>query len=633
MKSWINRKLIKKAKKNKVELFSDRYTQQKPQCHWCLKGISCRNCFAGPCRITPQKGAVKGICGASADVIVARNLLRHCAAGASSHVDHAREALLALYKIGQGKRIPYKIKDEQKLRNLAKLLKVKSTGDIKKVAKAVALEAFEDFRRQEGVFHKDEGEYLNWLKITATKERIKTWEKLGILPINADLETSRVLHVTTMGNDADPVSLLLRTLRNGLVDGYSGLHLATNIQDILFGTPTLTKSECNLGVMDKDYINIAVHGHVPLLSEKIVEFSKKLNKVAKKRGAKGIKIVGICCTGNEVLMRHGIPQAGHILQAELAIVTGALDLMVVDTQCIYPSLQDVASCYHTKIVTTMIAKIPGAEHIPFHVENANKAAKKIIMMGINNFKKRKNKSTLIPKEKVTMYGGFSAETIIAALSKLNKKKPLKPLVDNILNGNILGVAAIVGCRNPKLCGHKFTEELTKILLKNNILVITTGCIAHSTAQEGLMLPQATNKYAGKKLKAVLTAIGNANGLKGPIPPVLHMGSCVDNSRIETVVNAISNYLKLPIPKLPIVASAPEYMTEKAVSIGTWALALGIGVHLNPVPPVTGSKIVTKVLTKDLEKITGGKVLIGTTPEKAAKVMIAHIKAKRKALKI
>ena len=626
--SFLSKELVEKAKKDEVQLYSDRYSLQKPQCPWCIKGTSCNICAAGPCRITPEKNALKGVCGASSDVIIARNLLRHCAAGVSSHVDHAREVVLTLLKIGNNKKIPYKICDEQKLRKLAKALGKNSKGNIRKIAKVVAMEALEDFRRQEGIFHKTENNCLNWLRINASKERQETWKRSNLLPLNADLETSRALHVSTMGNDSDVNSLMLRVLRNGIADGYAGLHLTTNLQDILFGTPTLTKSECNLGVINKDYVNIAVHGHVPLLSEKIIEWSKKLNKTANSVGAKGINVVGICCSGNEVLMRHGIPQAGHILQAELAIVTGALEAMVVDTQCIYPSLQDVASCYHTKIITTMVAKITGADHVPFNVENANKAAKEIVLKAINNFKNRNQKTVLIPKERSVLYGGFSAETILTALSKLNKKNPIKPLADNIKKGNIQGIVAVVGCRNPKLEGEKFGEQLMKILVKNNILVVATGCIAHSASQEGLMIPEATEKYAGEKLKAVLNAIGRANNLNGPLPPVLHMGSCVDNSRIEVILNAISSYAKLAIHKLPIAASAPEYMTEKAIAIAFWSLALGITTHINPEMPINGSGKVVDFLTRDMEKITGSRVIIGKTPEEAAKVIINTIKKKR-----
>ena len=631
--NWVDKRVLRNARKKKAKLVFDRFEEQQPQCTFGMAprgDVCCKNCYQGPCRIIPGKQE-KGICGAGADTIVARNLVRHTAAGAAQHTDHAREAVLLLHDIAKGKVKGYKIKDEAKLRAFAKKLGKKSSGPIRKVAEAVALEALEDFRRQEGMFQKSEGEYLNWLRITALPERIKTWKKLGILPINADMETSHALHQTAMGVDADPVNLLMETLRLGLVDGYAGLHLATDMQDIIFGTPKLTQSMSNLGVIKPDYVNIAVHGHMPIMSEKVVEWAGKLKAQAKKVGAKGVNLVGVCCTGNEILMRHGIPLAGHEMQSEMVIATGAVEAMVVDVQCIYPSVQDVASCFHTKIITTMdYARIPGAIHIPLKLENADKAAKEIIMTGIRNFRNRQRKSVCIPNKKTEAWAGFSAEMILAALSKVDKKDPLKPLIDNIVNGNILGIAAVVGCRNPKLRGERFGEKLIETLIKNNVLVVVTGCMAHTAAQNGLMNPNGA-KMAGKGLRAVLTAIGKANGLPGPIPPVLHMGSCVDNSRIETVLNAVASKLNVPIHKLPVAASAPEYQQEKAVSIGVWALTLGIATHINPIPPVTGSQLVTKVLTEDLEKITGGKVLVATTPEAAAKAMIGHIKKKRKGL--
>jgi carbon-monoxide dehydrogenase catalytic subunit len=625
--TFLDKRLMEKAKNENVKLYYDRFEEQQPQCVFGLKGVCCRNCLAGPCRIIPGKQE-QGICGATADVIAARNLLRYTASGASAHTDHAREVVLTLLKIAEGKTTSYRIKDKGKLRKLAKRLGKEHKGKTRDIAKTVALEGLEDFRRQEGLFHRSEGDYLNWLRMTATKERQETWKRLGILPVNADLESSHALHQTTMGNDADVNSLLLSCLRLGLVDGYAGLHLAQDMQDVLFGTPGIVRSTCNLGVLKHDHVNIAVHGHVPLLSEKIVEWGRKLEKKALKKGAKGVNVVGICCTGNEVLMRLGLPPAAHILQSELAIVTGALEAVVVDTQCIYPSLQDVAACYHTKIITTMLARMPGALHIPFQVETADEAAKKIVEVSIDNFRNRKKSGVFIPKTRTTLIGGFSAEAIAAALSKLDKKSPLRPLMESVKSGDIRGIVAVIGCRNPKLRGQKFAEELIKLLLRKDILILSTGCIAHSAAQDGLMLPEAM-KHAGKGLRKVLAAIGEANSTE--LPPVLHMGSCVDNARIGTLVNALSEYTDIPIPKLPIAASAPEAMTEKAVAIAMWALALGISTHINPAPPVSGAAKVTKMLTKDLEKLGFGKVLLGDTPEKAAAVISQHIEKKRKNL--
>jgi carbon-monoxide dehydrogenase catalytic subunit len=629
--TWVDKKLIDKSAKDGAVLVFDRFESQQPLCPFGLSDVCCKNCFNGPCRIIPGK-ADKGTCGVNADVIVARNWVRHTAAGANSHSDHAKEAALVLLKVGEGKTKAYKITDEAKLRDIAKRLNVKSTGPVKAVAKAVALKALEDFRRQEGLDEENEGTTMNWMNLHASAERVATWKKLGILPINADHETSRALHQTTMGSDADTTHLLLTALKLGIVDGYGGLNMATDMQDILFGTPMLTKSEADLGVLKADYVNLAVHGHVPLLSDKVVEWAGKLDSEAKKVGAKGINVIGVCCTGNEVMMRHGIPMAAHEMQQEMVIATGALDAMAVDTQCIYPSVQDVASCYHTKLITTLdYVRIPGATHIQFDAENADEAAKEVVMTAVRNFPNRVPSKIYIPSKRTEVWAGFSPEMIVAALAKVDAKDPLKPLIDNIVNGNIRGIAAVVGCRNPKLRGKRFAERMMEILLKNNVLVVTTGCMAHAAAQDGLMNPGAVKKYAGSGLAAVLTAIGNANGLNGPIPPVLHMGSCVDNGRVETVLNAVAGKLDLPIYKLPVAASAPEYVTEKAVAIGTWALTIGVGTHVNPVPPVTGSKVVTQVFTQDVEGLTGGKVLIGTTPEDAAKAMLAHIDSKRAAL--
>jgi len=621
--SWVNQKLVDKAHKDNASFVIDRYNEQQPQCMFGYTGVCCKNCNMGPCRITPK--ASKGVCGASADVIVARNLLRTISAGACCHVEHARENALLLWKIGTGKTKAYSIKDENKLKEISKKLGIKSKS-LKELTTKTAIEAFEDFRRQHGVFHKSEGNYLNWLKINAPKYLQEQWKKLDVLPENADIETTRVQHATTMGNDADPNSLLLQCLKLGLVDGYAGQKMATDLQDIMFGTPHLIKAEANLGTIKEDYINLAVHGHIPLLSEKVLEYSKKLENEAKKTGAKGINIVGVCCQANEMVQRHGIAMAAHTMQAELALVTGAMEAMVVDAQCIYPSLASVASCYHTKFITTMIARMPGAIHIPFKIEEADKTAEKIVRIAIDNYKNRNKVKVYIPNQKIDLYSGFSVEQIIDALKKVNPKEPLKPLMDNIKNGNIRGVVAIIGCRNPKLRGEKFCETLIKKLLKENILVITTGCISHASAQEGLLRPEAIS-YCGEKLKSVLIAIGKANGLSS-LPPVLHMGSCVDNSRIISLVSEISNYSKIPINKLPIAASAPEIVTEKAVAIGTNALAHGITVHVNPPLWLSGSKLISNVL-ENLP--TGGKLFYEGDIDESAKRIIEVINEKRKAL--
>lgn len=427
----------------------------------------------------------------------------------------------------------------------------------------------------------------------------------------------------------------MATVKQGLVDGYAGLHLGTDVQDILFGTPTPVATEANLGVLKEDQVNIVVHGHEPMLSEKIVEWAHKLEGEAKAKGAKGIQLAGICCTGNETLMRQGVPIATNYLAQELAIITGAVDAMVVDVQCIMPSLSRVAACYHTKIFTTSpIVKMPGTEHVEFSLMEADNKAEEIVRKAIGNFGRRDKSRVEIPSVKTKMLAGFSVEAIVGALSRLDAENPLKPLVDNIANGNILGAVGTVGCNNVKVVHDSFHINMVKELIKNNVLVVTTGCSAQALAKAGLMTPEATEKYAGDTLKAVLTAVGNAAGLNAPLPPVLHMGSCVDNSRIADLLTALAAYLKVSIKDLPVAASAPEHQHEKALSIGTWAVALGVLTHLGVIPQVLGGKKVTEILTGEVaESLFGGKFYVETDPIKAAYGLIEHIKSKRKALGI
>jgi len=436
-----------------------------------------------------------------------------------------------------------------------------------------------------------------------------------------------------MGMDADPVNLILATVKQGLVDGYAGLHLGTDIQDILFGVPAPVVAEANLGVLREDHVNIVVHGHEPMLSEKIVEWARKLSDEALAVGAKGIQLAGVCCTGNEILMRQGVAMASNFLAQELAIITGAVDAMVVDVQCIMPSLARVAACYHTKIFTTSpIVKMPGAEHVDFTLSEADQKAEEIVRKAIENYRRRDKSRVDIPDVKTKMMAGFSVEAIVAALAKLDADNPLKPLVDNIANGNILGAVGTVGCNNVKVAQDSFHVNMVKELIQNNVLVVTTGCSAQALAKAGLMTPEATEKYAGDTLKAVLTAVGNAAGIGAPLPPVLHMGSCVDNSRIGDLLTALAGYLKVSIKDLPVAASAPEHQHEKALSIGTWAVSLGLLTHLGIVPQIVGGKKVTEILTGDTaESLLGGRFYVETDPIKAAHGLIEHIKSKRKAL--
>jgi carbon-monoxide dehydrogenase catalytic subunit len=530
-------------------------------------------------------------------------------------------------KASQGKAPDYPIKDEEKLKAVATRIGIRTEGmEIEEIASAVAETALAEFSEKESP--------SAWAATTVTQGMVETFGKLGVVPTGIDSAISEVMHRTSYGVDADAVNLLLGGIKCALAD-YAGCHLATDLSDILFGTPQAVVSKANLGTLKADAVNIALHGHNPVLSDIITQVAPELEEEAKDVGAaEGINLVGICCTGNEVLMRHGIPLATSSVSQELAIVTGALDAMVVDYQCVMPALANVAECFHTKLITTMpIAKIPGATHIEFSEEKAREKALEILRLGIEAFKDRDPARVRIPAYESTVVAGFSTEAIVGALSLVNKEDPLKPLIDNIVNGNIQGVALFAGCNNVKVPQDENFITMAKELAKNNVLLLATGCGAAAFARHGLLTPDATQEYAGDGLKAVLTAVGEAAGLKGPLPLILHMGSCVDNTRAADVAVAIANKLGVDLKNLPVVASAPEATTEKAISIGTWAVAAGLPTHVGVVPPVLGSPAVAKVLTETAKDLFGGYFIVETDPLAAAGALMGAITERRKALGI
>lgn len=608
--------LLEKAERDKVETAWHRYLAQQPQCGFGLLGVCCRNCNMGPCRIDPfGYGPSRGVCGATADTIVARNLMRALAAGAAAHSDHARDIATVFKGIPEGWAKGYKIKDEEKLKTVARSLGIQVEGrGINEIALDVA-------KILEMEFGKPGEEPLKLVEALAPEKRKQVWKKIGIMPRAIDREITEIMHRTHMGVDADPLSLIAQGLRCALADGWSGSMMATLLSDIMFGTPKPLKAVANLGVLKEKAVNILVHGHNPVLSMKIVEAAEdpELVELAKKLGAEeGINVVGMCCTGNEVLMRLGVPIAGNMLQQELAIITGALEAVVVDYQCIMPAIVDVASCYHTKVITTEPkAHIPGALHIEFEPAHADEIAKKIVRIAVENFPNRIKEKVQIPEEKMELMAGFSVEAILEALGGT-----LDPLANALKEGKIKGIAGVVGCVNPKVRHDNSHVTLTKELIKNDILVVGTGCWAIAMSKHGLLKPEAA-ELAGPGLKEICKALG--------IPPCLHMGSCVDCSRMLLVLGALADHLGVDIPDLPVAGSAPEWMSEKAVSIGAYFVASGILVHLGTIPPVLGSKTVVEILTSKAEELVGGKFYVEPDPVKAAQAMIEHIKEKRKKL--
>ncbi len=598
-----------------LETAWDRFEKQQPQCGFGELGVCCRHCNMGPCRIDPfGEGPERGVCGATADTMVARGLLRMIAAGAAAHSDHARDVAHTLKLTAEGKGGGYEIKDEAKLKRLAEEYGIPLDGrSTEEIALNLANAALAEFGQQEGPIQ---------FTRRAPAKRVETWQKLGIDPRGIDREIVEIMHRTHIGVDNDYVNLILHGLRTSVADGWGGSMIATELQDVLFGVPQPIRAEANLGVLKADEVNIIAHGHEPILSEMIVAAAQDpdLLKLAEEVGAKGISVVGICCTGNEVLMRHGIPVAGNFLQQELAIITGAVEAMIVDVQCIFPALGDLCSCFHTKFISTSPkAKFPGATHMEFHEETAYETAKAIVRTAVENYPHRNAAKVNIPDEKSECMVGFSVEAVLAALGGT-----LDPLLDAIKSGAIQGIAGVVGCNNPKVQHDYGHVNMVKELIQSNVLVVTTGCNAQACAKAGLLLPEAA-EMAGDGLKGVCQALG--------VPPVLHMGSCVDISRILVTCSAAANALGVDISDLPVAGAAPEWMSEKAVSIGTYVVASGIFTVLGTVPPVLGSANVAELLTAGAEGVVGAKFAVEPDPFAAAKLMVDHIAAKRAALGI
>ncbi|HOC90834.1 MAG TPA: anaerobic carbon-monoxide dehydrogenase catalytic subunit [bacterium] len=599
----------------------DRSDSMEPRCKFGSDGVCCRICAMGPCRIIPDKpGKDRGVCGATVDTIAARNFIRMIAGGAAAHSDHGRAVCETLLEVAEGKSKDYTIKDEQKTIKVAMDLGIEvGERPINEIAADIARAALAEFGNQHG-----ELKYLS----KAPLKRQKIWRDLGVAPRGIDREVVEIMHRTHMGVDHEVESLLMQGARCSLADGWGGSMLATDLQDILFGTPEPIISKTNLGCIDPNMVNVIVHGHEPLLSEMIVAASQSEDMInaAKAVGAEGINIGGICCTANEILMRHGIPPIGNFITQELAVSTGAVDAMIVDVQCVFPSLPTIAKCFNTAVITTSkIAKMDGARHIQFDEHNALATAKKIIMAGVEMFKQRPA-NVHIPQITQDFVGGFSHESINYLLGGTFRAS-YKPLNDNIINGLIRGVAGVVGCNNPKVKHDWAHLEMIKELLKNDVLVLTTGCGAIAAAKAGLCSPEAAAKYCGEGLRQVCETVG--------LPPVIHMGSCVDNSRILIAATAMvkEGGLGDDLSDLPAVGAAPEWMSEKAISIGQYFVASGVYTVFGTTFPTLGAQETTKYLFEKMDEKFGGCWAFEPDPIKAAQLMIARIDAARKKLGI
>jgi carbon-monoxide dehydrogenase catalytic subunit len=601
-----------KARQEGLETVWDRFAAQQPQCGFCELGLSCRICVMGPCRIDPfGEGPQRGVCGADAHIMVARNLARMVAAGAASHSDHGRDLVETLYAVAEGRAPGYKLTDLEKLSRLAAEFGV--AADLPPLAKAreLALALMEEYGIKKG--------YLTFTRRLPAARREK-WDKLGISPRGIDWEIAEMLHRTHMGVDNDPVNLLLQALRVALADGWGGSMIATEISDVLFGTPKPITSQVNLGVLKPDQVNLVLHGHSPLVSEMVAQAARspELLERAWELGAAGINLAGLCCTGNEVLMRKGIPMAGNHLVQELVLVTGAVEAMVVDYQCIMPSLGEIAACYHTKFFTTSPkAKFPGATHLNFTPANGAELGRALVAAAVENFANRRPEKVVIPVAPVAQVSGFSVEVLQEALGGT-----WEPLLDAVKAGQVRGAVGVVGCNNPRVPQDYGHVNLTRDLIAADVLVLDTGCAAVAHAKAGFKQAQAA-ELAGPGLREVCQALG--------IPPVLHLGSCVDNTRIVNLAAILAGALGVDLDMLPVAAAAPEWYSEKAATIACYAVASGIFTVLGVAPPVLGSSAVTDLLLSGLEAHLGANFAVEPDPKRAALRIVKHLEAKRQSL--
>jgi len=612
--------LLERTRSKGLETVWERSERQQPRCGFGESGVCCRICYMGPCRIVASgRGRRIGVCGAKAENIVARNFARMIAAGAAAHGDHGREAAKTLLEAAKNPASGYSIKDANKLNKVASVLGVETKDREKEaIAAEVAERALRNFGQQEGE--------VSFIRL-APETRQALWRHLNIIPRGIDREIVEMMHRTNMGVDHDHQNIMLQAARTALADGWGGSMMATELQDILFGTPSPLRGQVNLGVLSEKDVNIVVHGHEPALSEMLVLAAqdKQLIDLAKSKGAQGINLAGICCTANEILLRHGLPIAGNVLQQELAVSTGAVEAMIVDVQCIMPSLPDISKCFHTKLITTSSkAVIEGAKHFKFSEKNALQTAKEIVKEAIANFPNRGKVD--IPREKMDLVAGFSHEAINYMLGGKFRESYI-PLNDNVINGRIKGVAAVVGCSNPKVIHDQCHVSLVEELIANDILVVQTGCSAIACAKAGFLTPEFAEKHAGKGLAEVCKAVG--------MPPVLHSGSCVDNSR---VLIALSEMVKVgglgkDISELPVAGAAPEWMSEKAIAIGQYFVSSGVFTIFGVGLPVKGSEIFCQHIFEEFENIFGGMWAVEPEPRKMAAMIIDHIHKKREKLGI
>lgn len=602
-------------------VFSRWDPQEKIRCKFCLQGLSCQLCTQGPCRINEKTGVDKGVCGIGPDAMAMRNFLMRNIMGAATYAHHAYEAYRTLRATGEGKS-PFEIKDEAKLKWMCEKVGIDANQDINQLAIQLA-----DLLDKDMKAGPDEPSIMT--QAFAPKKRIAVWENLHIYPSGVDHEVQNSIASCLTNVDGDYVSLAIKGLRLGLSTIYTALIGLEMVQDILFGTPMPHEVDVDLGIMDPDYVNIVFNGHQPWIGALTIEKLRKgeYKDEAIAAGAKGIRVIGSIETGQELLQRYEVDDIfvglmGNWLTIEPLLATGTVDAIAMEENCSPPAIDQYAEKYQVALVSlSTIIGVPGAEHkMPYYPEQANEISNNLIEIAIDNFKKRHGKiEPMVPKHVTKAIAGFSTEAVLGALGN-----SLDPLVDVITSGKIKGIVALANCSTLRNGPQDWnTVNITKELIKRDILVVAGGCGNHGLEVAGLCNLDAIEKYAGEGLKEVCNML--------QIPPVLSFGTCTDTGRISMLVTALADHLDLDIPDLPIAVTAPEWMEQKATIDGIFAVAYGAYTHLSPTPFVTGAPELVKLLTQDVEGLTGGKVALGDDPVEAAKDMEAHIISKRQKL--
>jgi carbon-monoxide dehydrogenase catalytic subunit len=610
------REMLKHMEQAGIETPFDRFDAQKPHCGFGMAGTCCKNCHIGPCRVTPKNP--KGVCGADAHLIAARNILRWTAAGVAAHGARGREVMLALKGAAEGT-LPTPILGPEKVIATAKAFDIyDEQKSVRELAGEIALILLEDLCRT------IPGPYRT-LEAMAPPERLKVWKELDILPLGAYHEVFEALHRTTTGTDGDWENILRQVLRCGLAFAWSSVVGSAIAMDCLYGLPKRSRISTNLGAITLDSVNIAVHGHSPVLVTSIVQAVRRndLLAEAKRAGASGIRLYGICCSGHSALAKFGeVTPLTNAVGAELALSTGAIDLWVADVQDVFPGIMDVAACFHTRVVTTSdSARLPGAEHLAFdhHHSNLNQAdvlAEQIVRRGIDAYGERQSGKIFIPQARMEAEVGFSVENILESFGGAEN------LLEHLRTGRIRGVVNLVGCNNPKILYEEAIVKVAEELIANDVLVLTNGCAAYPLLKLGFCLPEGLSG-AGEGLNA---ALGSHN-----LPPVWHMGECLDNARASVFFRTIANASREQLKRLPLAFSSPEWSNEKGLGAALGFRLLGLNSYHCIAPPVSGSDKVSRFFFEDTRELLGSVMVVDLDPVSLAGKIVSDFNVRRSAI--